>query len=300
MNIAHLIVCPFTGLGAHKGFRGNVWLKRRLSIFKTFVLPSLMSQTKREFILHFCFRPEEEKNPLVRDFMRHMERMRGLRCVFTFHGVMLYDDKYSPAVASARLMDTLRTTLPELEPYVDHADWIIQTCQPSDDILSVRAVETIQSMEPKDRLAVGWTKGYIADYGTLRLAEYNPDTLPPFSSIFFPKDVFLNPARHFLYLGPYQSHEDVKDHFDFTPLDGRGFVVGTHGQNISTTFEMPYKGQELTATDGLLLNFGLWPAEPLKLPPRLPVRLRAIVNRLPAPLYRIIRTTYHLFNTLKR
>lgn len=300
MNIAHLLSVPFSGFGLHKGFRGNTWLKRRLMIFRQFVLPSLMSQTKKEFLLHFCFRAEEKKNPLVVEFMRHMNMMRGMTPIFTFHGVMLYDDKYTSAVASARLMHTLKGTLPELEPYVKHADWIIQTCQPSDDILHTDAVRQIQSVKPIEHGAVGWTKGYIMDYGSLRLAEYNPDTLPPFASLFFRKENFLNPAKHFVYIGPYKSHEHVKDSFTFLPFENRGFIVGTHGQNISTTFEVPYKGQELTATDGLLLDFGLWPAEPLKLPPSLPVRLRAIVNRLPAPLYHVIKTLYHIVCNLKR
>src|SRR3990167_2742486 len=48
----HFFACPFTGLGLHAGFRGNVWLKNRIHIFEQFVLPSLLlNQTNTDFIL---------------------------------------------------------------------------------------------------------------------------------------------------------------------------------------------------------------------------------------------------------
>ncbi|GAF73917.1 unnamed protein product, partial [marine sediment metagenome] len=64
-------------------------------------------------------------------------------------------------------------------------------------------------VEPKDKLAMGFKPGYIMNYCTGEVAEYNPETNPPFYTIIFPVDKFLNPYNHIDYTGPYESHEYI-------------------------------------------------------------------------------------------
>ncbi len=71
-NFIHLFFVPFTGLGLHNGFRGDAWFKNRIEIFKNYTLKSLLNQTNKDFVLWFCFRPEEEINPLLIELQKHM------------------------------------------------------------------------------------------------------------------------------------------------------------------------------------------------------------------------------------
>lgn len=293
--ICHILAVPFTGLGLHNGFRGNKWLQARIEIFKRFVVPSLMSQTKREFVIWLCFRPEEKNNFLVKDLKVFLSKLDGLTSVFTFHGIPIYDDKYPDELARVRLMGSLSNSLPELVNYVGDAEWVYLTCQPSDDLYESGAIQTIQSIEPERKKAMGWKKGYIVDYGTKLIAEYNPETTPPFSTIIFPSKVFLDPVDHFNYIGPYESHEYVPDEFNFSELPGRGFCVGTHGHNISTVFNHPYTGNKIGSEDihGVWLRFGMWDADPLPQTKRPHLILRQMLNLLPRSVQLKVKDIYY-------
>lgn len=285
---------PFTGLGLHGGFRGNVWLENRITVFKEYVLTALMAQKKREFIIWVSWRPEEKDNPLVVDLYRTMQKLDGLRTVFTYHGLCFYDDKYPDVVARDRLMNSLSRSLPELKEYVDWADEVYVTCQPSDDMFMDNYVEAIQDIEFGDNKVAGFTKGYIINYANKEVAEYNPDTIPPFSTIRYPKDVFLDPERHFIWFGPYKSHEDVLK-LGFIEIPGRGFIVGTHQENISTTWNIPYKGKPVS--DMVLFNAGVYFARPIVQKKNRRIIARNIYNRL--PLKSVLKCIYYKFNLVK-
>jgi hypothetical protein len=275
-QVCHLIYIPFTGLG--KINRGDKWLANRIQVFKEYVLRSLLAQTKKEFIIWVSWRPEDRDNPMVQDLFELMKGLDGLRTIFTFAGLCFYDDKYNKDEALERLYDNLGETLPALVPYVDWADEVYMTINASDDMYISSAVDTIQN-EKFDTKAIGWTKGYIIDYATKRTAEYNPDTIPPFFTIRFPKDIFIDPFEHMKYTKSYQSHEYIKD-LGFKELEGRGFVVGTHSENISTTWNIPYKGEEVDNSKVLLLTGNYW-TEPIVMKPSKRVILRKIYNKLP-------------------
>ena len=72
--IKHYFMVPFTGLGAFNGFRGNQWLKNRIQIFNQFVLPSILLQT--DVTAWFCWRKEEEVNPIVIEFQETLKKIR--------------------------------------------------------------------------------------------------------------------------------------------------------------------------------------------------------------------------------
>lgn len=309
-KIKHLMYCPFTGLGLHNGFRGNDWLKNRIQIFKQFVVPSMTVQTNQDFILWISWRREEKNNPIVKEFMRWLENELGyggesyyIPVVHTFSGVCFYDDKYLDEVAKDRLLNSLHNSTGELYDAIGECEYILMTIQPSDDLYHRTAVEGIQKLfaaHPEFQV-VGFPKGYICNYMTKELAEYNPETNPPFYTIKFPRETFFDPLKHVNYtalkedVGKYKkgtpcpSHEYIGYCLKYVTVgDLRGFLVGTHGVNISTTFSNPYKGDvvdrrilsEFGISDVPVLEIKMNPFKKLllKLPYRVQRKLRYITN----------------------
>ena len=85
---------------------------------------------------------------------------------------------------------------------------------------------------------------------------------------------------------PLPSHEYLKNVFGdkYTVIDERGFLVGTHQNNISTGFNIPYKGGSVSQE--VLKDFGVYEVEPIKL--RTPLRKRLLFS-LPYKWQRKIR-----------
>lgn len=318
MSFVHFYMVPFTGLGRFNGYRGDEWLKSRIKIFQEYVAPSLIAQDPILFHLWFCFRPEEKNNPIVKDFQKTLEYTRGLtyRSVFTFGGIPFWDDKYDDETAAARLKRTLEVSLPELKSWVGENTHVLITIQPSDDMylsdtakrLQSRFMELLEKEPGVSRRAVGLKKGYIMCYNTGEIAEYttrewttddistyHTDTIPPFFTILFPVDVFLDPVKHYNHIGPYRSHEYIVDVMPYEVLEGRGFVVGTHGENISTTFSHRYRGRAIIGKEKeeLLLKVGRMNAEVIIIKPNLRMRLRKVVNKL--PWHNKIKELYYRF-----
>lgn len=284
----HLLYCPFTGLGLHNGFRGNEWLKNRIQIFKQFVVPSLKAQTNQNFILWISWRREEKNNPIVKEFIEWLNQkplyafgpLEGIEIVNTFNGVCFYDDKYPPEIARERLISSVHGSMQSLVNVIGECDYVLMTIQPSDDLYHKDAVKSIQKVLEGDRFdAVGFKNGYICNYNTLQVAEYNPTTNPPFYTIKFPRAMFIDPVKHVEFTSlkrntaaykvgtPLPSHEYPVDVWGrrYAIIDDlRGFMVGTHGQNISTTFDIPFKGKEITNLS-VPNDFGIIESGPLQI-----------------------------------
>lgn len=288
-RVAHFLYCPFTGLGLYGGYRGHRWLKNRLKIFWQFVYPSLANQTSKDFILWFSWRWEERSNPLVQAFVSDIERS-GLNAVHTYSGVCFWDDKYPDEVAMTRLIDAVHGAMGDLLNVMGEAEEVLMTIQPSDDVYHIAAVEQIQRFfrEHPETHVYGYDRGYVMDYVNRRLAEWNPKTTPPFYTIRFPRTTFVDPLKHVKYTGPYKSHEYVKDYLPAVYEPIRGFLVGTHGENISTIFDHPYAGHEFLGgnIDYELGRFALEEVEPLKI--RLSIR-RWLMRQLPYGWQRKLR-----------
>ncbi len=251
-NICHFLYIPWTGLGLHDGYRGDEWLVNRIRVFNTFVLPSIVNQSNQNFYVWMSFRPEEENNPIVQDFVKMLANIRGFRAVVTYNGCCFFDDKYEYEVAMDRLYSNLKESLPILAPVAKDAEMVLMTIWPSDDMYLSNTVKATQDFFMTDRKGyqmISFPTGYIINYATGDVAEYNPDTNPPFFTIRFEPEDFLAPARHMSYTGPYKSHEFVIDKLKCAFYNHRQFVVGTHGENISTTFNIPYRGRMLTTEE---------------------------------------------------
>lgn len=264
-KVTHFLYMPLLGLGLYGGHRGNRWLRNRIHIFKQFVLPSLLNQSSTNFILWVSVRPEDTGDPLVQSFREYLESVRGLRVVFTYSGVCFWDDKYPDDVAHNRLAMALHDALPALFNVMGEAEEILVTIQPSDDCYYSGMVADVQQVFEENPAvqACVYRKGYVMDYITKRIAEWNPQTSPPFYTIKFPREIFIDPFRHIEYAG-IKSHEYLPQRLMTLDSQYRGFLVGTHGENISTIFEHPFRGEFVPAT--VLSNFGLSGVEPLKLP----------------------------------
>lgn len=287
----HLLYCPFTGLGKFNGFRGNSWLRNRIKIFKHFVVPSLLAQSNQNFVLWVSWRPEEKHNPQVKELFEWLDfrfaptELVPARIIFTYSGVCFWDDKYSDEEARSRLSVSLHHALPELSLLIGETEHVLMTIQPSDDCYHSGMVEEVQGfLSQVDIQACGYRRGYVCRYATKELAEYNPLTIPPFFTIKFPRLKFVNRLDHLEYTGPYKSHEYIADKLKFADLPNRGFLVGTHGENISTVFDHPFKGADCPPE--VLKKFGIFDVEPLKTSQGI---RRRILNAMPYRLRRKIR-----------
>lgn len=307
----HLLYVPFTGLGNFSGYRGDTWLKHRIEIFIRFVVPSLTAQTNKNFLLWISWRPEEEENPLVKKLQKTLSCIRGLKVMHTFGGLCFWDDKYNDQEASERLLQNLARTLPRLKVVIEDAEYVLMTIQPSDDMYLPEAVEKIQNIfkilikDKSKKYAIGWKQGYIMNYGTKEIAEYisegwktdkistyHTNTIPPFFTLVFPKEEFINPKRHYEYSGPYKSHEYVINYFTYYDIGGRGFIVGIHGSNISTVYTHRYKGKVISQgeKDMLLMRMHIYFSDPYFIQHNVRLALRSIFNRL--PFQEAIRNVY--------
>ncbi len=260
---------PFTGLGLYNGARGNRWLRNRIKVFKQFVIPSLINQTDRDFVHWISWRPEERGNKYVLELEQYLSALPGYRFVFTYHGIAFWDDKYNDKDAEDRLFTSLFRTLPELMDIVGQSKEVYWLLVPSDDLYFKETVDMVKkTFEKPDVQAVTYTKGYLCNYTTKELLEYNPKTNPPFFAIRFPKEIFLDSGKHMMYTGPYKSHEYIGDKLKLAKFEGRGFTVGTHGENISTHFNHPYGGRKIKGREQEIVfdAFGILDSPPIKIP----------------------------------
>jgi hypothetical protein len=288
-KITHFLYCPWTGLGLYGGFRGNRWLRNRIKIFKQFVIPSLQNQTSKEFILWCSWRYKERSNPYVQELIKYLDNIKEFKTVHTFSGVCFWDDKYSDEEARSRLLESLRSSTGNLIDTIGDSEYVYMTIQPSDDCYASGVVKGIQSVfKETDVQAMGFRQGYVINYPTMKVAEYNPTTIPPFFTIKFPREVFIDPLKHAEYTGPYKSHEYIADKLKFGSIYKREFMVGTHSENISTVFNHPFKGRELEGEERkeVLSRFGMGNTPPLKI--KTSIR-KAILRKLPHKIQRKLR-----------
>ena len=270
-KVAHFLYVPLLGLGLYGGHRGNRWLKNRIHIFKQFVLPSLLNQSNKNFILWVSVRHEDRGDSILNEFKESLEQS-GLRVIFTYSGICFWDDKYPDNVAHGRLINALHGATADLINVMGDADTVLMTIQPSDDCYYSVMVEEMQRLfaENPQVQAAAYQKGYVMDYINKKLCEWNPKTNPPFYTIKFKREVFLNPLEHVNYAG-IKSHEYLPTRLTTAKSETRGFLVGTHGENISTVFNHPFTGDSVSLR--VLAEFGLQDVQPLTLPVSLRKRL---------------------------
>ena len=273
---------PLTGVGI-PGFRGDDWYRKRIEIFKNTTLKSLLKQENKNFVLWITCRPEEENNPLTKEFGMDLWEME-IEYIFTFDGLPYWDDKFNPDLWSriknvARMVrwgwrnrtwkvglqqvlinknktleQRLQRSLKCLEDRFGYSNWVYLTRLDSDDMLHRSAVKEIQEIEPHVGALV-YKNGYI--FNGMEIAEYKPKQNPPFHTIIFPGISFFKPLLHMAYYGDFKSHEDIPKLFRTTTLSDGRYCVGINNPkiHISTLWDHPFRGK-IVSSD-VMKGFGL-------------------------------------------
>lgn len=254
-DILHFVQVPFTGLGLWNGYRGDEWFRYRIKLFKKYTLNSLLNQTDKNFILWLAFREEERSNEDCQRLYRHLKEVCPFPVIFTYGGLMFWDDKY----LNDDLLGRLKTVLPTLKEVVGNKKWIYVTIQPSDDLYHLKAIEEINAQQPADRKALLHDKGFMYNELTKQLAEWLPSTNPPFYTLIYPVETFLDPVKHYEYVKDIKTHEEIPDIFDCTKLSDYKYCVIVHKQNISTSWLHRFRGKILSNRKGrnILKEFGV-------------------------------------------
>lgn len=295
--MTHIVYIPFTGVGIDH--RNDDWLKERVEIFKNYTLKSLANQSNKDFFLWLSFRPQDLSSlPMkpynqdaIAQLLTAIDRA-GIECEITFHGLMYHDDKFGGSVRhriwnAGRLVraawrhntwmhlpyslwqmlfrDKNKTLEKRLAESLESLKWsgrikddiVLLTRIDSDDMFHKEALEKIRD---NGGSVVAMSGGYIYDTKWGRLAYYNPKTNPPFHTIGFSKEEFLDARRHLLIYGDFKSHEDIIKLHPHT-LTERLYCVTTHNPkaHISTVFDHPYRGKMIGEPErsDILKQFGI-------------------------------------------
>jgi hypothetical protein len=263
-DFIHFLYTPFTGLGLHKvngypvrGYKGDEWLKYRIEIFKNYTLKSLLNQTNRDFIHWLSFRPEERTNKMVQQLYALLCLIE-YPCIFTFDGLMFWDDKF----LSDDLLARLGKTLPELEEQLkdkfEGKRYVLETLVPSDDMYHKDMVESVQAEPYSHKRALIHWNGYVYNQVTNQFGTWNPPkgSCPPFYTVMYPLDDFLNPKKHFNYWWNFKSHEDIEKCFRCKRMPDNRYCVLVHKENISTAWDIRERGLKTLIT--LMINPFNW------------------------------------------
>ena len=235
----HLIYTPFTGLGLSNGFKGQEWFEHRIGIFKRYVVPNLMSQTNQNFTHWISFRPEEKDNPAVKELEKHLKEL-DYRFIFTFDGIMLWDDK----VPGDDIFPRLEKNLPQIRHLVN-GEYVYFTELDSDDMISSEVVDFIQKQEYEKHKAFIYSHGYIFNDETKKMAIWNSPN-PATYTLMYPSEVFLEPQKHLDYINIYKgkNHWDIPKVYNSMVIP-HPYCAIVHGKNISTVWEHPFNGGEV-------------------------------------------------------
>lgn len=244
-NFTHLIFTPFTGLGLFNGYRGDEWLKYRIQVFKNCTLKSVLNQEDKDFIHWLTFRPEEKNNPIVMELEEYLKQFKDYKFIITYHGIVLWDDKYPKEVADARLLKSIEGSVKDLEPLIKNRPYVYESILASDDMYHKSTTKDVAEEPFIEHGCLLHEEGYMFDYVSKSLAEYKPGTNPPVYTIMFPTDIYLDPKKHFDYMGPFESHEFVPTTFTTKQLPNFRYISTVHDQNISTVWQHPFRGKQI-------------------------------------------------------
>ena len=165
----------------------------------------------------------------------------------------LFEDK------NGTLKQRLTPVLAELKVVLnaDQFDWVYVSRIDSDDMFHQDFVREVQSYPPFPG-ALTCRNGYVYNSNTGQLAEWSPKTSPPFHTIIFKKQDFFDAARYIQYFKGFKSHEDIPNVFNSQNLKDGRYCVLIHNKHISTIWDHPWKGKEITENKEDILNdFGI-------------------------------------------
>lgn len=239
----HIIYTSLTGRQGIPSFdKDREWLDFRIKFFERYTINSLLNQSESNFLHWISFKENTEQDPLIKKLKRHLEKL-NYNFVFTF-GFQYPHRKHQTKEFKKEIPERLQKSLDAIKEYHSKQDYIYLTFLDSDDLFYKDVVQEIQSYDFKYKRALCFSKGYIYNTKSGVLAQWNPDTCPPFSTILYPANVFFDAKSHLEYRPGNVSHLTVPELFNVINLPGRKYVVGCHGKNSTTTWRHSYRGPE--------------------------------------------------------
>jgi len=232
----HIIGNEFTRNIGHP----DEWWEHRLKIYEHYCLESIKNQTNKNFVLTMTtdFVPDK-----YRDVIKKILERSGI----TYYIRNVKDISFSDFI----------------KQFSDGYDYIYHTRIDSDDLIHKDAVKEIQSYDFAERRALVFQKGYCLDCKGGRLQHYYMPS-PPFSTIMYPIDVYLDEKKQDEYK-QFRSHDELVYKMNTIVLSENKFIVNVHGTNRitiyhddRTIFTGHEKETEITENvDKILTNFGI-------------------------------------------
>ncbi len=159
MNFSHFLLTQFNLRNFPKSPAVNdewvSWTRNRISLFKTYCLPSILNQTKKNFswLIYFDLSTPSEFKPFIKELEEH-----------NFIKICYCDG--SEDFFKNYFKEVKRRIRPDEQ-------WIITTRLDNDDLLHSIAMEIIQqNFIPKDKFLVALSSGYVMDTQRKVLAHY--------------------------------------------------------------------------------------------------------------------------------
>lgn len=248
----HIINTVMTGRGTPRIVGDQIleetdaWIEKRIELFKKYTLASLLNQTNKNFLHWICFRYHNPKWDELEKYLKSL----NYNFVFTYDGQCHWDDRASNLTLKERTEKSLKV----LEPYIKGKKWVYYTLLDSDDMLMKDAVELIQQEEPTENRSLIFQKGYAVNYFTKELGDWFCVS-PPFYTIIYPADIFLNAEKKMVYEDGLKSHENALTFFDAKIMPENKYSYLIHDINKSTDWNHHFRGQIYTDKEFIKQTF---------------------------------------------
>ena len=245
-KVKHVFQTSFTGKTPYgDGFTSQEWYDKRADLFEKYTIPSLLNQTKKDFLWWLSFRPEELFNKTTKRIANALTKS-GIPNIMSFNGTMMTEDR--AVWHNVDLRERLEVCLPTLKKFIGDAKYVYETNLDSDDMVHRQFSEIVCSKKFRKNGALYMQKGFA--YNTQgRIADWNNPTSNQNYTIMFPKHIYLNAEKRLVYLNGLDSHEQVPKKFKAEKLQNGLYCTVIHGGNISTTWEHPFRGTEYPYQD---------------------------------------------------
>lgn len=244
-SFRHIIQTTFTGRGKPKHQQeSEEWLKRRIVLFKQYTISSLLHQTNKNFIHWISFRDKLDKNNFLIKQLSSFLKSLDYSFIFTFNGQPYWDDR----APNDTLEERLRKSLKLIEPFCRNKDYVYLTMLDSDDMFHREVVDEIQNEGFRNKGALIYQKGFVFNDGTEQFADWFCES-PPFYTLMYPQEIFLDASKKLEYDKPFTTHEDIIKHFDYKILSENRYCYLVHEDNKSTGWEHPFRGKEYSGEE---------------------------------------------------
>ena len=187
------------------------WWTHRLDIYEQYCLASLKNQTNKNFVIAMTLKGYSVN---FKERIEQMLKDSGIKYVLRIVGEMTQEEMMSS--------------------FVNDYDIVYHTRIDTDDMFHNDVINEIQSYEYEYRQALVYQKGYCYDVKRNKLQHYFMPG-PPFSTIMFPMDVYVNEEKQEEYK-QFKSHDALISAMPYLTLSENKYIVTVHGTNRITEY----------------------------------------------------------------